>query len=693
MSGVILAARAWPLRESGQSILCGVKLSPLATTEACPVPDHHSSTIDPCDDSCGAGERAVSGGWWLGVLVASAIVVWSEVERWQSLITDEQALWLFDMNVDSTPFAVLLLVLPVCWFVRQPILSHVPRGLVRCEQWLAESPHSGGHRWRAIVLALAVGLLAFWNCQRLAATPMGAQSVEFGHLPPAFHDEFSYLFQAAVFRTGAWSVPSHPDAARLFDQMHVLNEGRFASRYFPGTGFWIVALSGLGAEPLTAYWIATALTAAMVFAIGRELSNNGVGVLAGVLVAFSPGMGLFGNLILGHQPTLVGLGLFLWAFLRLQRSSSSTPLGVVLLSGIGLSFAMLCRPMTAAGVGLPLGVWLALRLGQQLRGKQFAEVGRLVLGFALPLAIGFGMLISQNLAITGRVLKTPYALYTELFTPRHMYGFHNVERAKPLLTDRVLAHYDQWAENLTFELAVKNVGMRWLASWVWTLGLVALTVSLSVFIAAHVGRCWRAHRTGMNDPQAVRWLLILATILSLHAAHVPYWYDGILHWHYVFESGPLWCLVAAEAAALLVSWFRRTQRHWMAVWWGLVLMVSVLVNQLAVPPFWSMSRVRAGLNELAFAKLKHADFRAAIAQAVSEHPALVLVKHDPSDRHIDYVLNSPMLDDPVLIGRWPATGMSEVETIKLADRTFPERAIYLLDISRHSISRLRPRRR
>ena len=64
-------------------------------------------------------------------------------------------------------------------------------------------------------------------------------------------------------------------------------------------------------------WLATALTAALVFAIGRELSNNGTGLLAGLLVALSPGIELFGNLILAHQPTLVGLGLFQWSFLRL----------------------------------------------------------------------------------------------------------------------------------------------------------------------------------------------------------------------------------------------------------------------------------------------------------------------------------------------------------------------------------------
>ncbi len=636
-------------------------------------------------------DRALSVGWAIGLLAAGLIVLSAEVER-ASGLEGGVLEWLFDMNVDSTPFALLLLVLPVVWCVRAPILSRVPQWLSRCGCWLSRGRDSG-RDLPAVLLAVAVGLLAYGNCQRLASTPVGTQQVEFGSLPPAFHDEFSYLFQAETLKLGQWSTASHPQAARLFDQMHVLNEGRFASRYFPGTGLWIVGCGMLGAQPLTAYWIATALIAAFAFAIGRELSNNGAGLLAGLLVALSPGIGLFGNLILGHQPTLVGLSVFVGAFLRLQRklqrgcaASESLLRGTLssgLVAGSGLAFAMLCRPMTAAGVGLPFGVWLAVWIVRRCRAKRFAGVVPVVSGFAVPLAIGFGVLIAQNVAITGRAFKSPYSLYTELFTPRHMYGFNNVERAQPLLTERVLEHYDQWAENLTLTLAAKNVGMRTLASSVWTLGLVALVVSVSVFGAVHVTR-WRR-----GSAESGRWLLILSAILSLHVAHVPYWYDGIMHWHYVFESAPLLCLIAAESASLLCDWFRRNERQWMTVWWGAVLTVSVMINQIELPPFWPTARVQAGLSELAFAKLKHADFRNAIARGVREHPALVLVKHDPSDRHIDYVLNSPTLAGPVLIGRLPAAGMNETETLRLAASAFPERTIYVLDIPQRSLNIVR----
>src|SRR5262245_33401028 len=189
-----------------------------------------------------------------------------------------------------------------------------------------------------------------------ASAAVGAR---FADLPPAFHDEYSYLFQAETFLAGRVSYPSHA-AARLFDQMHVLNEGRFASRYFPGTGMWLAPFLAAG-HPYAGHWLAGAICAVLMFLIGRELAGDAAGLLAGLLTALSPGMALFSNLLLSHQPTLVGLGLFLLGALHLLRSGSA---GWGIVSGAGLAFAMLCRPMTAAGVAFPFGVyflWWACR--------------------------------------------------------------------------------------------------------------------------------------------------------------------------------------------------------------------------------------------------------------------------------------------------------------------------------------------
>lgn len=621
-------------------------------------------------------------GWLVGLLGAIGFVVYGE---WMRLGEGHE--WLFDINIDSSPYVLWLIALPMCWWIRQPIIS-LRSGFFRTvKAWLAESAATAqgpAGTLRAAVLVSIVGCVAFACCSRVGNLRFTEDGPPVGQLPPAFHDEFSYQFQAETFRAGRWSFDSHPTAARMFDQMHVLNEGHFASRYFPGTGVWMAPFVARG-NPYLGHWLATAFAAMLIALAGRELSCNGVGLLAGLLTALSPGIDLFGNLLLAHQPTLVGLSLFLWTCLRLLRllesdeEATTRPRSTLwwsLLAGTGLAFGMLCRPMTAAGIGLPFGIVLGIWLWRRGRQKQRAAVA-VVGGFAVPLILAFAILGWQNILITGRLTKSPYSLYTELFTPRHQYGFNNVTRAEQHLTDRVLDHYDRWAENLTPKLAAWNVGVRLLASWLWTLGPVAITLGLGAFLG------------GQLHDRERRWWLIPAAIISLHAVHVPYWFSGIMHWHYVFESGPLWCLIVAQGASSMLPYFEERNRPLMSSWLMALLAMSVVVNQVALAPIWSMSRVEAGMHELAFSRFKLFEFRETIAAIPHDQPAIVFVRHDSADRHIDYVSNHPSLQRPLLIARLPADAKtSEEDTLKIASQAFPERRFYVFDAKSRRLTAL-----
>lgn len=653
--------------------------------------DSIDSSIAPASDVSGSSDSSnrILIGFAIGCALSLAIIVPAELDRWNELTGEPGTAWLFDMNVDTTPYAVLFLVLPVMWVLREPLIGRPPRLWSRLVTWLGESPGDSptAGRQRVIPAMVFVALVGLVSCLRVASTPVTADGVHFADLPPCFHDEYSYLFQAQTFAAGRLSFPSHDQAARLFDQMHVLNEGNFASRYFPGTGMWITPFLLLG-NPYLGHWLATVVVCVLVYLIGRELSCNGVGLLAGLIAALSPGLVLFGNLLLAHQPALMGLSLFVYAFLRMQRRLAAAgdercdvscwrvtlP---ALISGAGLAFAMICRPMTAAGVGLPFGLWLAWWLARNIRQHQ-RMAATIVGGFAIPLAIGFVIAGVYNLNTTGSVFRTPYQLYTELFTPRHMFGFNNVERAQPLLTERTLDHYDRWAENLDSTLAVQNVRNRFLASWQWTLGLIAIVITGTVFLA------------GAGKKNDRRWWLIFASILSLHLVHVPYWYDGIFHWHYVFESGVLWCLIAAASVKWLISVFRARERPWMMVWIGLLLAASVTTNNVVLPPFFNVSRLSAGINQLAFSRVRYFNFQQLVEQRVAPRPSLVLVRHDESDRHIDYVSNHPSLNDAVLIGRLPADARtSEEETVRLAAEVFHDRSLFIFDARTGRFERIR----
>ena len=658
---------------------------PTGSSSAEPIASTDASTPERT-----ASSRRILIGFATGCAISLAIVVPAEIDRWTDLTGEPGIAWLFDMNIDTTPYAILFILLPGMWLFQQPLIARPPRLWTGFKRWLSESPINSptGNRLLAGLAGLFIACVAAASVLRVPMTEFAIdgyrwRTASLAKMPPAYHDEFSYLFQAETFAAGKLSFPSHPTAARMFDQMHVLNEGRFASRYFPGTGLWIAPFLMLG-EPYLAHWFATTIICVFVFLIGRELSCNGVGLLAGLLAALSPGLVLFGNLLLAHQPTLVGLGLFVYSFLRMQRLLDDGREAVFMrivttatVSGIGLSFAMLCRPMTAAAIGLPFGLWLAFWLVQNFR--QHRRTATLVfVGFAVPLAVGFVAAGVYNQNTTGSAFKTPYQLYTELFTPRHMFGFNNVERAKPLITERTLDNYDQWAENLDSELAIQNVQNRFLASWQWTLGLVVVVLLGTVFLMG----AWR----NLDG----RWWLILAAILSLQIAHVPYWYDGIFHWHYVFESGILWCLIIATAVQLLVSAVQEVERPWMVVWIGLLLIATVTTNNVALPPFQNVSRLTVGINQLAFSRVRQFSFRWIMDNYSLHHgPTLVLVRHDPADRHIDYVSNHPSLTEPLLIGRMPADRRtSEEETERLAAEAFPDHRRILFDAATGQYSQL-----
>lgn len=650
----------------------------------------------------------VCGAAWVA---AMTLVCPAEWFRWQEASTAGASVARFlltDWNLDSTPYFWLLLAAPLCALFRT-------RGAGNTGERAASEPATSRpetppiSRGRAAAAAALVTFAAWSSSAWIAARPTDMKSnVRFGSLPPAYHDEFSYLLQARTYLSGRWSLPGNSERPELFDQVHVLNEGAFASRYFPGTGAWMAPFVAAG-HPYWAPRIAACLAALCLLAAGCELGGLRLGFLAGLLTALSPGIALFSNLLLAHLPTLVGLGVFLAAMLRFMRKPKWP---WALTAGIGLSFAMLCRPMTAAGFALPFGVWMLVwatrSTGTSLRSRAGA-----VAAMGVPLVAGFALMAAQNQEVTGDWRTSPYQQYTEIYTPRHVFGFDNVVRGERRLGPKVLEEYDRWAENLTPALAVRNVFHRIVASGQWTLGLVPLLMSGVVFC-------------GLTRHEDARWKWIGLSILSLHAVHVPYWFDGIMHWHYVFETAPLLLLLTAGATCTLLRAWRDEGRSMLSVWWlGLLMMAlatayvsgdffvlfsltaaAALATAAAASmgppnrrpdrrlaagltvlaaafggamwfspaPLWPLARLDAAISEIGFSRMKYAAFRDRTRRAAHGRAALVLVVPDAADRHIDYVTNDDGLDARVLIGRYPKDG--DVASVA---RAFPERAMLVFD--------------
>ncbi|MCH8828184.1 MAG: hypothetical protein IID45_01260 [Planctomycetes bacterium] len=631
-------------------------------------------------------------GFFVAVALAWLSVFWMEWDRLREAADLDGGVWIWlsQMQLDSSPYLIWLLLLPLFWLPRTPLLSPGRTFSLALRRWFGRETKPGeisaaGSVRRSFVLAAIIGAASFAASFHVSQKRVGpADSVQdFGDLPPAYHDEFSYLLQAKTFLTGRLSFPSHKTMPQLFDQLHVVNEGRYASRYFPATGAWLAPFVAAG-HPYWGQWMAGALAAMFIFAAGRELAGNGVGFAAGMLTAISPGMAIFSNLLLSHHTAMLGLSIFLFAMLRMLRTRHWLP---ALVAGCALTFAMLARPMTAAGFALPFGVcfvvWL-FRAGRPSTGSEWRfRITRLA-AMGTPMLAGFVVLMIFNKNITGNTLQTPYSLFTDTYTPRHAYGFHNVTRAEErirqgkALSNTTFEKYDRWAENLTPRLAVRNVCKRLPASWKWTLGIVPLLMATCVLIA-------------LRFKDDGRWRLIAAAIVSLHLFHVPYWYAGIQNWHYVFESGPLWLLLFVLATQRLFETWSIGRRPWMALWWCGLVAISLTTAYAPSNPFWTISRVDAEVEKIAFSRLKYHHLRDIIQDRVTDAKALILIEHNPDVIHIDYVSNEPDLTggQRFLFGRF-RPGQTDLVAVM---RAFPDRSCYLYRVKQNTFERISPPQR
>ncbi len=605
-----------------------------------------------------SSSTAVAPGWQVSAWLAALALCWLGL---QGLVAEWQP------DLATLEFGWLLLA-PVLW-VASGLRFPPSRPARDVAAGALESPR----RWIDIVATLVIAGLSL-----TLSIVTGAQ---FDDLPPAYHDEFAYLFQAQSILQGHWSWPGSPVFPELFDQMHILNEGRMACRYYPGTGTWIAPWLWIG-HPYWGHYVAGAISAALVYWIGKELEGRLTGFVAGMAFAVAPGPALFSNLLLAHHPCLLGLMVFLWGFVRGRRSGRFTD---YLLSGAGLGFALLCRPATAVGFGAPFGVWCfvvtfpdvkqwfsreaqAERCDDSTQRSACASRLRNVwLGYGIPLLAALAVAAAYNSATTGDWRTSSYQLYTDIYTPRHVYGLNNVVRGEQHLGPKVLDEYDRWAENLTPELANVNSRNRLIISGLWTIGLPLLVITLVVSLPL----LWRGDRG---------WMCVAWAVVSLHAFHWPYWYVGIMGWHYVFETAPLICLLFGYATTRLVRTWRCQGQGLLVGWWPVLLLLAWSGMYLNVSED-RQSRWSRGVGSILYPRQQHALYRSWLAQQIGDQPALVLIDQSSSETHLDLVVNTPGLQDRVLFGRY-RSGKTDLGAVIAA---FPERSVFVAQLAQKRV--------
>ncbi|MEZ6133237.1 MAG: hypothetical protein R3C59_31605 [Planctomycetaceae bacterium] len=586
-------------------------------------------------------------------------LAWLEVVRLRDMLSNKLTVvhWLIFWDLESTLPLLLLLLLPVL----MRFSRHRPR-----RQVAATSDHDQHSPWDVIRSACLVFSLSLTCSVQIGrqpvdvVTPWQRTQVAFADLPPAYHDEYSYLLQAETFLDGRLSYPPIAVRPDLFHQFHVLNEYRTVSRYFPWTGFWIAPFHQME-HAVWGHWLAGAFAATMFYLALRQIVRRRMALTGGLLIAVSPGLALFSNLLLAHQPTLLALSVFTWAFFRMQ---STQMLRYAFVAGTGLTLAMLARPMTAAGFGLPFGLWLAVQI------VTVPNARRLIAGFVIPLACGFTLLAIMNHDATGSWTRTAYQEYTDRYTPRHRYGFYNAAQNVQAEGPPAVQKYDQWATNLTLPLALRNVWERAKASLVWSLAMAPILLGL--LMAAPVLLGWNGSlRHQVTRPVELR--LLAAAVVTLHVVHIPYWFDGIMHWHYVLETAPLLLMLTGVGLVMTMDVLSRILGARQAFLSVLVFVGSGLIPcWIRLPVYDNVSKVSAAISELSFSRVKFEIFQRLLQHSVTQRPALVMVEETGTDPQLSYIINPPDLNADVLICRRPAT-MEEIQELRAA---FADRSLY-----------------
>jgi hypothetical protein len=342
------------------------------------------------------------------------------------------------------------------------------------------------------------------------------------------------------------------------------------------------------------------------------------------------------------------------------------------LAGIGLTFAMLSRPMAAAGFALPMGIVLFANLIHLTRwGDDEAPVSRkrvfgLNLAVGVPVLLGLLLLLPVNKAITGDYLQLPYSQFQEVYTPKHVYGFHNVERGSGKRQKETFAKYDDWAENLTLKTAQAKLGKRLIASLRWTWGFVPLTMA-GIFGLV------------MAVEARNRWIMIVASLFTIYLVHLPYWFTGIQDWHYVFESLLIWLLLLGETTRILWEVSRVRSRPLMKYWWLGMVGAPLLTMYFSAGEFWPVSRMQNEAEIIAFSRERYQQFDQFLKQELGNRRALVLIHHDPSDLHIDYIHDQPPWESQLLRGR-ADEGKPDRDRLSELRKSFPDRELWYFDV-------------
>jgi hypothetical protein len=339
---------------------------------------------------------------------------------------------------------------------------------------------------------------------------------------PHLEDEHANLFQAKVFARGRVVNPLPPVPLAFYVPYIIDHDDHQFAKYPPGYPL-LLGLGVLVRQPWLVNAIAAALALLGVYLLGRDLFDHATGLLAAALGAVSPMFVMLSGTLLSHPTSLAALTFFAWAFVRARRPAEPRRNSFAWAAGALGGLALVIRPWTALGIGLPF-VIVALADLLRRRGPAVAVYGRMVLAFV---AVG-SVWPLYNLVATGSALTNTYTMVWAYDRP----GFG---------PDIGSQGYD-WSDAMRHLQISFGQFDEGLAGWpgVWRLPLVWLVIALGILL----------------PPRKLAEPLLLIPPALLVAGHLLFWASsaGLYGPRYYAEGMPFLWLLAARGLLKASAW-------------------------------------------------------------------------------------------------------------------------------------------
>lgn len=343
-------------------------------------------------------------------------------------------------------------------------------------------------------------------------------TVLYEHLPFNM-DSAAELFTARTLRSGRTSVNPPPFECREYmeHQGLLVYQGHWMSQFPPGHAL-ILAIGML----FNAAWmigpISAALTAIFCYRIADICFDRATARLAVFLFCASPFVVLYSSEYLNHSTALFFFSLGLYGFARWWNDNKASSAA---LSGSGIGYCAITRPLTALGLTLPLAI---LGLWKIIQTRDFRLCTHRLLSSLCGVVVSILFIClfgAYNKYTTGDFLTSGYVAH---FGTGHNPGFGTAPNGKPHTIGKGIGS------------VIENIVL--LNRHLFDLPFPSLLFLLIFFLLPYKRRMWD--------------YLFLGCFTGLLLAYMTYWYhENFFGPRFMFEASLILCCLTARGIAAL----------------------------------------------------------------------------------------------------------------------------------------------